>query len=351
MRDEPPDDRPNTHNSASGGVFHSPVVQTGQVRDVHIHQGASRKPPSRPRLVALVAVLACLAGAIAAVSLGGLLEGRTPSGTASPAPESGHLYAISSKDATVWSWSSRTGWTQIGGTPAGEIAAGPAGLFATNPVDGRIFRYGDAGGWESVGAGTDGQTLAVGDHLWVRDSGAVRQWDPRTRAWTTVRNGPTAQIYGGPAGLFATEPAGEHALTRREPDTGKWLLTGRGALGFAVGERLYGLSRMDLRVYRWNGSGGVDDWTPLGEAEFDGVHAGGAGLFATRDGRLFAYDEVSGRWRGTGDAAGSGAAYAVAADHVYRQDSEGVWQWTGTARREGAWVRIGTPAAGLAASG
>ncbi|QNP71261.1 hypothetical protein IAG44_18650 [Streptomyces roseirectus] len=97
-----------------------------------------------------------------------------------PAAESGHLYAISPEDVTVWSWSSRTGWKRVGHTPAGVIAAGPAGLFATDPVDDRIFRYDGVSRWDFVGTGADGQTLAVGDRLWVRDSRAVRQWDPST---------------------------------------------------------------------------------------------------------------------------------------------------------------------------
>ncbi|QNP71262.1 hypothetical protein IAG44_18655 [Streptomyces roseirectus] len=108
---------------------------------------------------------------------------------------------------------------------------------------------------------------------------------PVHAAWTTIRTSLAAEIHGGPVGLFATEPDGEHALTRWEPETGG------------------GLSSTDRRVYRWNGSGGVDDWTPLGEATFDGVLAGDAGLFATRGDRLLAYDEASGRWHDTGETA------------------------------------------------
>jgi len=337
----------DTHNSVSGGSFLDKVFLG---RDIIVNLAPYK-------LILLTVTLACVAGAAVAVAVGDLADGygrpTLPGGTSEPpAAENGHLYAISHENASVWSWDADTGWAKIGPTPAGQIAAGPAGLFATNPEDERIFRYDGAGDsasdWEFIGSGQTGQRLAVGDRLWVRDAKAVRQWDPSTRAWTTLRDGPVAEIHGGPSGLFATEPDGDHALTRWVPETGQWLPTGRGALGFAVGSALYGLSRTDSRVYRWSGHGGENDWVQLGTDVFDSVHAGPAGLFAARDGELFAYDETAGRWRSTG---GGGGTYAVAADHVYRRDAGGVWQWTGTGGRDGKWVRIGTPAAALAASG
>lgn len=367
-RAETPTRPPATHNDIGGGNFNGPVIQVGTAHGLNFPPPAAAPPPHRTWTVSFtVIVVTSLTGmalvAALAVTSGGTSHtppAATPSITRkaqSPRPvgERGHLYSISLKDSSVLSWIGGTSWSTVGPTAAGKIAAGPAGLFATGPEGKEIFRYRGAGGstydWERLGEESGDLRLAVGDHLWVRTDRNVRQWNPSTGEWTTVGITQAAEIYAGPLGLFATDPDGEHKLRHRVPDTVDWLFTGDGARGFAMdAQSLYRLDKAGSQVYRWNGRDDLPDWTLLGPDTFDTIHAGPAGLFAARGGKLFAYDEPARHWRDTGGTAPPGASYAVAADHVYRQDSGGVWQWTGTPGQDGVWLRIGDPVKALAAS-
>ncbi len=268
-------------------------------------------------------------------------------GQPSPVSESGHVYGMSPVDRSVWEWRG-SGWEQVG-APAGQIYAGRAGLFATDPKDGRIFAHRD-GKWIYVGDRGAGSVLAVGDGLWVLsgDRSAVYEWGGARDSWTRI-GWAARQLYAGKPGLFATDPHdGRIRKYGGAPDS--WSNAGYDALGFAVDDdHLYGLSRKDHGVLRW-GTGNDLDWSRLGREEFRQIYAGGAGLFATaRDsGQLFAYGTRSQSWTRVG---GTATSYAVAADHVYRRDAQGVWQWTGTGDRSGKWVQIGGPALSLVTSG
>lgn len=268
-------------------------------------------------------------------------------GQPSPASESGHVYGMSPVDRSVWEWQGSR-WEQIG-APAGQIYAGRAGLFATDPKDGRIFAHRD-GKWIYVGDKGVGSVLAVGDALWVLsgDRSAVYEWGGARDSWTRI-GWAARQLYAGKPGLFATDPHnGEIRKYGGAPDS--WSSAGHDALGFAVDDdHLYGLSKDDHGVWRW-GTENILNWSRLGGQEFRQIYAGGAGLFATADagGQLFAYGPRSHRWTRVG---GTATSYAVAADHVYRLDSKGIWQWTGTGDSSGRWVQIGGPALSLVTSG
>ncbi|MDI3403247.1 hypothetical protein [Streptomyces cavernicola] len=262
-----------------------------------------------------------------------------------PADASGPLYAVSLDRSKVLRWTGEgTEWAEVGGV-AGEIYAGGAGVFATDPVDGRIFRYdGAPGTWTYIGSA--GAEFALGgEKLYALTPGrdAVMRYDRAAKKWTPI-GGPAGHIYAGGAGLFATRPGDGH-LIRRQSD-GTWTRIGNPGASFAVGaDDLYGLSPDRKSIFQWTRRGDV--WTRIGGAA-DSLHAGGAGLFAvdSATGRIKRYTGTPERWTDIGPKS---AMLSVGDRHVYRlaSDRRTLWRWTGNGTE---WTRVGGSAAAIAST-
>lgn len=172
-----------------------------------------------------------------------------------------HLYRLTPDGIGEWHGDT---WTTIGG-PAKNIYAGRAGLFATNPHSGDLYKYnGKPGKWTRIGG--PGAAFAVGyDHVYgiAPDHTAVYEWTRKGTDWTRI-GGPAKNIYAGGAGLFATNPAtGNINQYNNTPDA--WTEIGGPGATFTVSDtQLYGLSPDLTTAYRWNGTG--SDWTRLGGA-------------------------------------------------------------------------------------
>ncbi|MFI5476689.1 hypothetical protein ACIA6D_41795, partial [Streptomyces cacaoi] len=155
-----------------------------------------------------------------------------------------------------------TSWTRIGG-PAKNIYAGGAGLFATNPDTGHIYKYdGQPDNWTEVGG--PGAVFASGhDRLYAiaPDRSAVYVWSGKGTSWTRI-GGPAKNIYAGGAGLFATNPDTGHVYKYDgQPDN--WTEVGGPGATFVVSDdHLYGLSPDQAAVNQWEGQHTY--WTPLG---------------------------------------------------------------------------------------
>ncbi|MFJ4859124.1 tectonin domain-containing protein [Streptomyces sp. NPDC088730] len=172
-----------------------------------------------------------------------------------------HLYRLVPDG--IGEWNDGT-WTAIGG-PARNIYAGRAGLFATNPDTGDLYKYdGKPGTWTRIGG--PGAQFAVGhDRVYGinPDHTAVYEWTGQGTDWTRI-GGPAKNIYAGGAGLFATNPAtGNINQYNDTPDA--WIEIGGPGATFTVSDtQLYGLSPDLTTAYRWNGTG--SEWTRIGGA-------------------------------------------------------------------------------------
>ncbi|MER7043071.1 DNA/RNA non-specific endonuclease [Streptomyces microflavus] len=172
-----------------------------------------------------------------------------------------HLYQLTPHGIGKWSGDT---WTKIGG-PANNIYAGRAGLFATQPGTGDLYRYdGKPGRWTRIGG--PGAHFAVGkDHVYgiTPDHTAVYEWPGNGTEWTRI-GGPARHLYAGGAGLFATNrDTGNIHQYNGTPDN--WTEIGGPGATFTVSDtQLYGLSPDLTTTYRWNGTG--TDWTRLGGA-------------------------------------------------------------------------------------
>ncbi|MEV7317341.1 tectonin domain-containing protein [Streptomyces microflavus] len=172
-----------------------------------------------------------------------------------------HLYQLTQHGIGKWSGDT---WTKIGG-PANNIYAGRAGLFATQPGTGDLYRYdGKPDRWTRIGG--PGAHFAVGkDHVYgiTPDHTAVYEWPGNGTEWTRI-GGPARHLYAGGAGLFATNrDTGNIHQYNGTPDN--WTEIGGPGATFTVSDtQLYGLSPDLTTTYRWNGTG--TDWTRLGGA-------------------------------------------------------------------------------------
>ncbi|MGW2183453.1 tectonin domain-containing protein [Streptomyces sp. NPDC001732] len=175
-----------------------------------------------------------------------------------------HLYRLVPDGIGEWHGDT---WTKIGG-PAKNIYAGGAGLFATNPDSGDLYKYsGKRDKWTRIGG--PGATFAVGeDHVYgiAPDHTAVYEWTGKSDKWTRI-GGPAKSLYAGGAGLFATAPdTGNIHKYNGAPDN--WTEIGGPGATFAVSDtQLYGLSPDLTTAYRWNGTTGTGiGWTRIGGA-------------------------------------------------------------------------------------
>ncbi|MFI8952631.1 hypothetical protein ACIGO6_39955, partial [Streptomyces sp. NPDC053750] len=115
----------------------------------------------------------------------------------------GRLYALAKDRSGVWQWTGKGDrWVKVGG-PARQVYGGSAGLFATNPRSGDLYRF-DPGGRRWARVGGPGLTFAAaGGRLYglSPDRSGVWQWTGKGDRWVKV-GGPARQVYGGSAGLF-----------------------------------------------------------------------------------------------------------------------------------------------------
>ncbi|MFI1170786.1 hypothetical protein [Streptomyces melanogenes] len=267
-----------------------------------------------------------------------------------PNPPSGRAhgtaYVVSRDRRNVLRWTAEDRSWKVIGPAADQIYAGAAGLFATNPDDGRISRYDESSrSWAQIGLPGE-QFITAGDGLYAitehRD--AVMRWTGLGGEWVQI-GGPAARLYAGGAGLFATSPD-SGALFRYSGYGDKWVDAGGPGADFAVGpDYVARLSPDGKEIWQANGRG--SGWRRIGGSAHQ-LHAGGAGLFATdaASGRILKYGGVPGSWTPIGAA---GAALAVTGNSVYRIAADGtaVSRWTG---RGSEWVPLGTTASAIAAT-
>ncbi|MFD9574908.1 hypothetical protein ACFWBI_34435 [Streptomyces sp. NPDC059982] len=182
-------------------------------------------------------------------------------GSGSFAVTGDHLYHLTPDGIGQWDGED---WTRIGG-PAKNIYAGGAGLFATNPETGHIYKYdGKPNHWTEIGG--PGATFASGhDRLYAiaPDHSAVYEWSGHGTEWARI-GGPAQNIYAGGAGLFATNPETGHIYQYNgKPD--QWTEIGGPGATFTVSDtQLYGLTPDRSATYRWDGQAG---WTRIGGPE------------------------------------------------------------------------------------
>ncbi|MFD7516789.1 hypothetical protein ACFV85_18535 [Streptomyces niveus] len=176
------------------------------------------------------------------------------------------VYRLAPDRGSVHVWDGRgTSWTWVGG-PASRLYGGGPGLFATNPKDGRIFKYaGRPGEWEFVG--TAGADFALTDrHLYglTPDRAMVTRWlAPETpdadERWTWAA-GPAGALFAGAAGLFSTDPTGtrlRHYAKNAWHDIGP-----AGAEVRVAGREVFVLTDDRTSVRRWDPRTGT--WTRVG---------------------------------------------------------------------------------------
>lgn len=254
------------------------------------------------------------------------------------------LYAIARDGGSVHAWHGEGKGADNGaniGGPATSVYAGRAGLFATNPATGDIYKYnGKPHQWARVGG--PGRTFAVtGDNLYglAPDGSGVYQWTGHGTAWKKI-GGPATTIYAGGAGLFATNPA-TGDVYKYDGSPNRWTRVGGPGRAFAVSDKhLYGLSPDGSGVYQWTGRGAA--WKKIGGPAAS-LHAGGAGLYATNPatGDLHKYNSSPGNWTRIG---GPGRTFAVSNDTLYGLSPDGseLYRWTG---RGTTWTYVGALAA------
>lgn len=176
------------------------------------------------------------------------------------------LYRLAADRGAVHVWDGRgTSWTWVGG-PARRLYGGGPGVFATNPKDGRIFKYrGRPGEWDFVG--TAGADFALTDrHLYglTPDRAMVTRWlapeaNDTEPGWTRVA-GPATALFAGAAGLFSTDPEGtrlRHYAKNAWHDIGP-----AGAETWVAGREVYVLADDRASVRCWDSTTGT--WTRVG---------------------------------------------------------------------------------------
>ncbi|MFI1104595.1 hypothetical protein [Streptomyces melanogenes] len=264
-----------------------------------------------------------------------------------PAP-SGTLYAIAPDHRSVRQWQGHgMDWIRIGG-PADRILAGRAGLFAVDADSKQLLGYlGTPGKWAPVSEPSADFAIS-GDRLYriSADHNAVERWDGNGTRWTWI-GGPAARLYGGGAGIFATHP-GDGRIYRYDSATNFWPYVGNAGADFAVTDHhLYGLTPDRSEIFQWNGGSGAS-WHRIG-GPANSLYASPVGVFAASadDGTLLRYTDAPESWAPVGEG---GAGFAFTGNHVFRisRDRNGVFQ--AAAGNTGTWMRIGGPAAALAAS-
>ncbi|MET7463277.1 hypothetical protein [Nonomuraea sp. NPDC005501] len=184
-----------------------------------------------------------------------------------------HVYRMPADRHSVDVWNGQgMSWTEIGG-PAVRLYGGEPGLFATSPKDGWIFRYsGRPADWKPVGSAGASFALTDSDLYGLTpDRSVVNRWlaDDQPNPWPpwAYAAGPAAELYGGPAGLFATDPSHERLRVLAGPATRvtgqTWQDIGAAGAEVAVGrEAVYVLTEDRSQILRWSRDSGA--WQRIG---------------------------------------------------------------------------------------
>ncbi|MFF4618779.1 hypothetical protein [Nonomuraea jabiensis] len=184
-----------------------------------------------------------------------------------------HVFRLAADRQSVDVWNGHgASWTSIGG-PAARLYGGEPGLFATSPKDGWIFRYsGRPFGWQGVG--TAGASFALTDrHLYglSPERAMVNRWlsDDPSAPWPPwiYAAGPAAELYGGPAGLFSTNPSRTRLRVLADSSNAvvsqSWQDIGPAGAEVVVGrEAVYVLTDDRSRILRWSAGSGT--WQHIG---------------------------------------------------------------------------------------
>lgn len=260
-------------------------------------------------------------------------------------------------------------WEKIWG-PVGEVLIRRSGgnIWATqgpslNPT-GDIYEYDSfKKSWNKIGG--PGKTFAVGpedpNHPYLvglsPDSSKVMLLDyetPTKLAWRQI-GGPTAQIYAGGAGIFATNPKTKD-IYWYNLNTLKWQQIGGPGKTFAVShEYIFGVSPVNNDIYRWDQKS--LSWTNIGKpsAGVDQIYAGGHDLYVTipylkndpiKTGDIYSYSFVLNTWTKIGGPGKMFAATDGGGLYGLSPDAKGVYRYIPPTYWEpvGRWVKIGGPA-------
>jgi len=266
-------------------------------------------------------------------------------------------------------------WVQIGKSGEKLYAAGDNRFYISRTGSGDIYLYGGTPyNWTRIcEKGHDfviyqSELIRLSFDKTMVDLIAYFPTSEFTGKWKAIKiRGKTGRIYGGPFGLFATDP------DKTDPKTGKvitgniykyegkpnaWKKIGGPGRTFAVGKnRLYGLSTDGSLVLQYDGT----KWVPLGKqagVTFDIIYAGGNKLYATyhenpkKTGPIYQYDHQKGLWT---EAGGPGKMFTVDDEgRLYGLSTEGapnegVWFHWGPDPKD--WMRIGEPAGRIVAAG
>ncbi|GAA3615629.1 hypothetical protein GCM10022419_121150 [Nonomuraea rosea] len=185
-----------------------------------------------------------------------------------------HVYRLDADRKAVRVWDGQgTSWTRIGG-PAARVYGGRPGLFATDPNDGRIFRYlGRPDHWEFVGTAGASFALTSRDLFGLNpERTAVNRWLPSQQPepvlpWVHAA-GPAGALYGGTAGLYSTDWSGERLrilLVGPGSEAGGqgWRDIGAAGAETGVGRReVYVLTADRTQIVQWSRDAGT--WRRIG---------------------------------------------------------------------------------------
>lgn len=161
------------------------------------------------------------------------------------------------------------------------------------------------------------------------DGSYVAEWMGLSSGWTII-GGPASHIYGGTAGLFATDPT-TGDISEYNGTPGSWTTIGGPGWEFVQSNgHLYGLGVGGGYVAEWNGT--PNSWTIIGGAAGN-IYGGGYGLIATSpgtgyNGNVWYYNGTPNSWT---DIGSTGSDFAVGTNAVYREsyDYLTISQWTG----------------------
>ncbi|MFC0438188.1 hypothetical protein [Kutzneria buriramensis] len=252
-------------------------------------------------------------------------------------------YALSPDFSGVYEYTgSGAGWNKIGG-PASHLYAGYGIVLATNPQSGDVYRYTGSGqNWERIGG--PGRTFAIaldpvlgGVAIYglAPDGSGVYSWAGGT-TWNKV-GGPAAWLYGGGAGLFATNPQTGNIYRYSWDTRNDWDMVGGPGKDFAVtDDGLYGLTPSGNAVNKWAGG---QTWAQVGGPAGWLYSGGSSALLATdpKSGDVFSYSGAGQLWYHIGgpgadfEISSSGSVYGLAPSKnaVYRFRSGSTWDFVG----------------------
>ncbi|MEU5163855.1 hypothetical protein AB0G74_30165 [Streptomyces sp. NPDC020875] len=229
--------------------------------------------------------------------------------------------------------------------PSSASPPGPPGLAShrptpgTTPVPGKPTKVASppARADAPVGKQPPGTLYTVSS-----DRKQVLQWTAN-RGWTTV-GGIARQVFGGPAGIFATNPDTGN-IYAREP-SGDWRQIGNPGAQFLVnGASLYALTPPKDAVVRFNGV----TWDNIGDGA-NGLFAGGAGLYATFPGKNNDLYRYSGSGREWTLAGGPGSEFAIGPNFIAGLAPNYSQVWLADAMGTG-WHQISGPTTHIYAGG